>query len=103
MSNVAGLFYQRDTRELITLSIDNAIAKFYEKTALIPNACHVHKLELKESDLEEAQKICNIYIIRSTAVPIGTIWIGFVDFGFPTLSPNEQEKIRGQGFEYLDF
>lgn len=95
MSNVSGLFYQRDTRELITISIDNAIAKFYENTALIPNVCHVHKLEMNESDLAEAQKICNIYIIRSTAVPIGTIWIGMVDFGLPALNPNDAEKLRG--------
>jgi len=78
MSLTYGLLFQRDTRELITLSIDTAIARFYEKTAKLPNVCHVHYLELNESDLVDAQKITGIDIIRSKAVGIGTIWIGIV-------------------------
>lgn len=95
MSNVAGLFYQRDTRELITLSIDSAIARFYEKTANIPNICHVHKLELNENDLADAQKITGIDIIRSTAIPIGTIWIGVVE--------KQEGGVPNQDFKHLDF
>lgn len=101
MTNLtSGLLIQRDTRELITLSIDSAIARFYERTANIPNICHVHKLELNEDDLAEAQKITGIDIIRSTAIPIGTIWIGIVEKqegGIPN------DPIRGQDFKHLDF